>query len=462
MIIANNILALKANNNLKKTVGRAKQSSERLSTGYKINKAADDAAGLTISMKMRNQIRGLNQASENIEDGTSLIQVADGAMAEIQSMLDRMTQLCVKAANDTNQSIDRQSIQEEINQLKAQIAKISNSTKFNDINILQGNSIQPIFDTKGSMPAWTKSGNANSTPLGGLTDTLVIDNASTLENHAASYIDFSNLNASNVTDLIGNGFHTTCCTCDNRYSIKFVDTGDKSSKDYNNYIYEVDINGITNANDLIDKVLSVLDGSSSYTDENANTIQTKQPQNHYTEFAAELDASGNRSGRLVMFDNRVGVSPNFASNQGVVLEGVYMSVGKKGLEVMNIQTGPNKGDSFSFKFPDTRLANLGLDGNLSVLNHASATNALELVSYAKDNVSTQRGRLGAIQNRLEHAQTNADNIAENTQAAESRIVDTDMAEEMVQYAKESILKQTNESILSQANAITKGVLNLLN
>lgn len=462
MIIANNIMSLKANNNLKKTVGRLKKSSEKLSTGYKINRAADDAAGLTISMKMRNQIRGLNQASQNIEDGTSLIQVADGAMAEIQSMLDRMTELCVKAANDTNQSIDRQGIQEEINQIKAEIARISDSTKFNDIKLLQGNEIQPIFDTKGSMPAWTKSGNANSTPLGGLTDTVVINNASTLENHSASFIDFSNLNASNVTDLIGNGFHTTCCTCDNRYSIKFVDTGNKSSQDFNNYIYEVDITGVTSADDLIDRVLSALDGSSSYIDENLNTISTKQPQNHFTEFAAELDTFGSRSGRLVMFDNREGVTPVVSLNQGVVVEGVYMSVGHSGLEAMHIQTGPNKGDSFSFQFPNTSLSNLGLNGNVSVLSHASANEAIGLVAHAKEYVSGQRGRLGAIQNRLEHARTNADNMSENTQAAESRISDTDMATEMVRYAKESILMQTNESILSQANSITKGVLDLLN
>lgn len=461
MVITNNILSMTANRNLRKTGNKLKQSSEKLSTGYRINRAADDAAGLTISMKMRSQIRGLNQASQNIEDGTSLIQVADGAMAQIQAMLDRMNELCIKAANDTNQSIDRDYIQEEINQLKVEIEKISDNTQFNKIKILQGNSVQPIFDINGAMPAWTKSGNANSTALGGLTDTFVIDNSSIMENHAASYIDFSNLNATNVTDLLGGGFHTTCCTCDNRYSIKFVDTNNSVTNEYNNFIYEVNISGVTTSDELIDRVLSVLDGNNSLIDQNGNTINTKQPQNHYTEFAAELDASGNRTGRLVMFDNREGVSPNFILNQGIVLEGVYQVVGQSGLEAMNIQTGANKGDAIRFQFPDTRLSNIGLSGSLSVLSHSDAGSTLSLVNQAKENVSSQRGKFGAIQNRLEYARKNADNIAENAQEAESIIADTDMAAEMVKYAKQSILMQTNESILSQANAMPEGVLNLL-
>lgn len=461
MVIANNLLSLTANQNLKKTENRSRQATQRLSTGYQINKSADDAAGLMISMKMRSQIRGLDQASDNIGDGTSLIQIADGAMGDIQSILDRITQLCVKSATDTNQSIDRDNIQREINQLKMQIEDISDNTKFNNIKILQGNDVQPIFDVNGSMPPWTKSGMANSTPLGGLTDTLIIDNASVMENHSASYIDFSNLNASNANDLLNSGFHTTCCTCDNRYSIKFVDTGDKVSNQYENFIYEVDITGITTPDALIDRVLSVLDGSHSFVDQNGNTISTKQPQSHFTEFAAELDGAGNKTGRLVMFDNREGVTPDYALEQGVVKEGIYETIGMTGLDGMYIQTGANSGDAVKLMLPDARLSAIGLSGSLSVTSYSSANTTLSLVSQAKDNISRQRSKIGAMQNRLEYARTNANNMAENTQAAESRISDTDMATEMVKYAKESILRQTNESILSQANAIPKGVLNLL-
>lgn len=461
MVIANNILSQFTANTLKANDKNVKRTTEKLSSGYRINRSADDAAGLSISMKMRSQIRGLDQASENMEEGVSLIQVADGAMGDIQAMLDRMSELSVKAANDTNQSIDRSSIQDEMNSLRNEIISITDKTEFNDIKILKGNGVTPIFGVKGGMPAWTMSGSANTTPLGGLTDTFQVDNAGTPENHSAAYIDFSNLNAGNVTDLIGNGFHSTCCTCDNRYSIKFVNTGNKVTADHTNYIYEVDINGVTDADGLVNRIMSALDGSASFKDQYGNTINTVRPKSHYTDFAAELDSAGVKTGRLIMFDNRAGQSPNIPTNEGVFREGVYGTIGQNGLPDFHIQTGANAGDAINFQFADTQLSSIGLSGNLSVGSYQNANTTLDLVNNAKENVSRQRSRLGAIQNRLEYAISNANNMSENTQKSESQISDTDMASEMVNYSKQSILTQVGDSMLAHTNSIPEGILKLL-
>ncbi len=461
MIINNNTLSVISNQMLAQNTNKLKKSTEKLSTGYRINRAADGAADLTISMKMRYQIRGLDQASDNIDDGISLLQVADGAMAGIQSVIDRMSELSVKAANDTNQSIDRESIQDEMNQLQSEIVSITDKTEFNGIKILQGNDVIPIFGVNGGMPLWTKSGNANSTPLGALTDSILIDNAGVIKPHVASYIDFTNLNASNFSDLLNNAFHTTCCTCDNRYSIKFVNTGNKLISDYDNYIYEIDINGVTTANDLIDRIMMGLDGSDTFTDQYGNVINTVQPQSHYTQFAAELDNIGNRTGRLVMFDERDYATPDISQNRGVFLEGTYESIGFSGRIDCNIQTGANTGDAITFQYANTKLSNIGLSGNISVASYTDASNTLSLVSDAKENVSRQRSRMGALQNRLEFAKNNANSMEENVQKSESKISDLDIAAEMVKYSEQSILAKAGESLMVHSNSLPEGILMLL-
>jgi flagellin len=461
MVIANNILSQFTANTLKINDRNNKRTTECLSTGYRINRAADDAAGLTISMKMRTQIRGLDQASENMEAGVSMVKVADGAMGEMQAILTRMSELSVKAANDTNQSIDRSSIQDEIDSLRTELISITNDTEYNDIKVLQGNSVTPIYGVTGGMPPWTKSGIANTTPLGGLTDTFVVDNAGTPENHSAAYIDFTNLNPGNVTDLLGNGFHTTCCTCNNRYSIEFVNTGNNVISSGNNYTYQVDITGVIDSDGLLNRIMSALDGSGTFQDQYGNTINTVRPQNHYTDFTPELDSTGTRTGRLLIFDNRPGQLPNIGADEGVFREGIYGVVGQSGSPDFHIQTGPNAGDAIAFELANTQLSAIGLSGNLSVMSYSEANTTLNLVNNAKDYVSSERGRFGAIQNRFEHALGNSNNMSENTQDAESRISDADMATEMVKYSKQKILSKAGESMLAQTNAIPEGILKLL-
>lgn len=270
MVVQHNLTAANTNRQLGITTNGLQKSTEKLSSGYKINRAADDAAGLSISEKMRNQIRGLNKASDNAQDGISLVQTAEGALNEVHSMLQRMSELAVQASNDTNQTVDRAALQSEVAQLQQEINRVANTTQFNKQNILNG--------------------------------------------------DFQN---------------------------------------------------------------------------------------------------------------------------------------------KNLQVGANASQSIDVSITDIKTTCADALKDTSVDTYANAQKAITNIQTSITKLSTQRSTLGAIQNRLEHTTANLDNISENTQSAESRIRDTDMAEEMVQYSKNNILQQAGQSMLAQANQANQGVLSLL-
>ena len=269
MVVQHNLTAMNSNRMLGITTDSQAKSSEKLASGYRVNRAGDDAAGLSISEKMRSQIRGLNKASSNAQDGVSLIQVAEGALNETHSILQRMNELATQAANDTNTTIDRKAIQNEIDQLTSEVDRIRSTTQFNTMNLLDG------------------------------------------------------------------------------------------------------------------------------------TFQNK-----------------------------------------------------------NLQVGSLCGQNISISIKNMNASSLGISG-LSVSSFSSAGAAMSAIQKAIQSVSDMRSTLGALQNRLEHTIANLDNISENTQSAESRIRDTDMAEEMVEYSKNNILAQAGQSMLAQANQSTQGVLSLL-
>ena len=269
MVVQHNLTAMNANRQLGITTGAQAKSSEKLSSGYKINRAGDDAAGLTISEKMRSQIRGLDKASDNAQDGVSLIQVAEGALNETHSILQRMNELATQAANDTNTTSDRNAIMSEMDQLQSEITRIQSTTQFNTMNLLDG----------------------------------------------------------------------------------------------------------------------------SFT-------------------------------------------------------------GK------NLQVGSLSSQKITISISNMDAGSLGVTG-LSVSSYSAAGSAMDQIQSAISKVSEMRSNLGALQNRLEHTISNLDNISENTSSAESRIRDTDMADEMVNYSKNNILAQAGQSMLAQANQSTQGVLSLL-
>ena len=269
MVVAHNLTAMNSNRQLNITTGAQAKSTEKLSSGYRINRAGDDAAGLAISEKMRNQIRGLNKASTNAQDGISLIQVAEGALNETHSILQRMNELATQAANDSNTSTDRTAIQNEMDQLTSEINRIQSTTQFNTMNLIDGS-----FTSK------------------------------------------------------------------------------------------------------------------------------------------------------------------------------------------NLQIGSLSGQKIEISISNMNASSIGVSG-LSVSSFSAAGASMKSIQSAIDIVSAQRAKLGALQNRLEHTIANLDTASENTSAAESRIRDTDMAKEMVEYSKNNILSQAGQAMLAQANQSNQGVLSLL-
>lgn len=274
MVVQHNLQAANTNRQLGITTSAQAKSTEKLSSGYKINRAADDAAGLSISEKMRSQIRGLNKASSNAQDGVSLVQTAEGALNETHSILQRMNELATQAANGTNTTVDRSAIKAELDQLTSEIDRIQSTTQFNTMNLLDG----------------TFSGTKNK---------------------------------------------------------------------------------------------------------------------------------------------------------------------------MKLQVGALSGQSIDFSIANMCATKIGLKAALSVSTFTKAGSYMKSVQDAIEVVSKQRSAMGAIQNRLEHTIANLDTTSENTQSAESRIRDTDMASEMVTYSKNNILAQAGQSMLAQANQSTQGVLSLL-
>lgn len=532
MVIQHNMTMQNTNRLLDETNMSHQKTAERLSSGYLINRAADDAAHLTISEKMRWQVRGLNRASQNIQDGISLIQIADGAMAEISDMIHRMKELSVQAANDTNTYEDRENIQKEIDEILIEIDTIHERAEFNEIRVLDGGSTRKPgqYSIRGNLPQWVLNG---STALWALTDShnvsrwdrvitsirdasgqpvtggIMINNytqfkvgdallggydisqkpnapyTGTLtdmfgatytitynpqlvnnESHSAAYVNFSGVTAANIKDLVGGGFHTTCCTCDNRYSIEFTDSEpDSYTSHEGNFIYKININGITNGNDLIDKITNTLGGRGgrmiTYYDGHGNRISVAEPQYHFSRYGAELDTNGNRTGRLVIFDNRESAKPNPANGEGLFNAGIYAFVNPGHLNgKLHLQTGAVRGDYVVVGLPIINCDTLGLQ-DLNVLDAENASFSMDTLDEALDYLNSERSTLGAWQNRLEHAKANVDQTAENTQASESRMRDYDMAEGMVEYSRTSILQQAGMAVLAQAAHSKDMVLQLL-
>lgn len=394
MVVQHNLTAMNANRQLGVTSGAQAKSAEKLSSGYKINRAGDDAAGLKISEKMRSQIRGLNKASDNAQDGISLIQTAEGALNESHSILQRMNELAVQGANDTNQSIDRDAINQELDALTEELNRISETTQFNKQNLLDGN-----FKDKNLQVG------ANA------------------KQKIAISIDCMN------ADALGLGKET-------------VKQGGNTPKKvvYNgmSFTYNKDDDVATNkakAISAFQKSISQKIGSKS------NFIAQYDDTTGSIYYKATIDGKEKR------FADASTARKSYLADQKAIVS-----------KAIN--------DDFQ-KYVKTSKASATAGGNGEIRNKArvddyeAANNTITYVQNAINTVSTQRSALGALQNRLEHTVANLDNVSENTQSAESRIRDTDMASEMVQYSKNNILAQAGQSMLAQANQSTQGVLSLL-
>lgn len=394
MVVQHNLTAMNSNRQLGVTSGAQAKSAEKLSSGYKINRAGDDAAGLKISEKMRSQIRGLDKASDNAQDGISLIQTAEGALNESHSILQRMNELAVQGANDTNQSIDRDAINQELDALTEELNRISETTQFNKQNLLDGN-----FKDKNLQVG------ANA------------------KQKIAISIDCMNADALGLgKETVKQGGNTPTKVVYNGMSFTY-NKDDDVAKNKANAILE------------FQKSISQKVGSAS------NFIAQYDDTTGSIYYKATIDGKEKR------FASATTAQKSYLADQKAIVS-----------KAIN--------DDFQ-KYVKTSKASATTGGNGEIRNKArvddyeAANNTITYVQNAINTVSTQRSALGALQNRLEHTVANLDNVSENTQSAESRIRDTDMASEMVQYSKNNILAQAGQSMLAQANQSTQGVLSLL-
>ena len=485
MIVQHNITAMNANRMLGLTTGSLSKSTEKLSSGYRINRAADDAAGLTISEKMRKQIRGLDQASTNAEDGVSAVQTAEGALTEVHSMLQRMNELAVQASNGTNSTSDRQAIQDEISQLNTEIDRVAETTKFNETYLLKGDQGTKTINLKahdaGLAGTLTDNGNGTATfkmkELNAGDKVTIGGKEYTIGGEAADVT--SMLTKAGVGSKTGD--KVTINGKEYTYQEEIAANGADKLKVNKGWYATVPTQGKTELTaDLADnaaiaalKSATITAGANSVTtiddtkadgiDDNDSTIITKQKA--YELAGKELLAAnqiGDTEGNATV---KNGDDSVLAYNAG---DGTFkITVGQT--EVANrlsfnlhVGSDADMTNKINVDIETMNSAYLGIK-NLNVADDSgkAATYAIDAIADAVAKVSEQRSALGAVQNRLEHTIDNLDNVVENTTSAESRIRDTDMAEEMVNYSKNSILQQAGQSMLAQANQANQGVLSLL-
>ena len=459
MVISHNLTAMNANRQLGIVTGQSAKSSEKLSSGYKINRAADDAAGLSISEKMRNLIRSLDQGSENIQHGTSLVQIADGELAEVNDMLHRITELSVKAANGTNSESDRQAIQEEISQIIKEIDRIHTTAKFNETYLFDGT--DPMHGPGNTLGGLVESPSA-------LTGGMVEAYKKGDKNCSAAILDFSPINSSNIDQLYGKSFSFVCTEgCGETFKFTFANGGGDRLVNYTSpkkkHEYTVDIKGIKRGAELIDRVFDAVKknpvNSVKSTDTDLNVSHdgwlTKDGEHKLVIYSTGQLGSNTLPAAAPKFEsaNRTG--------RGGVDGAEIMGAGRqRQVKSLKIQCSNAVNDVIWLQLERMDSAYIGVK-NIDVTTEGGALDAINVVSKADLLVSEMRARYGAYQNRLEHSYNNNQNKLENTTAAESRIRDTDMAEEMVEYSKNNILKQAGQSMLAQANQSKQGVLSLL-
>ena len=423
-VLAHNLLSQFTNRQLSITSKEKGKSTEKLSSGYRINRSADDAAGLQISEKMRSQVRGLTQASRNIQDGVSLCQVADGALNETHSILQRMRELSVQAANDTNQEVDRDAIQSEINELTKEVDRIAKDTSFNHgIYPLINKSDEPSLDT-----ITTILGSNYDIKNVKLTMISHPDSQGTIDGQSiVGPVTFSAIKIGNISYLWDTGVIDDATLNAGAQ----VQHNRKDTYSLNTSELEIDSKGYVYFN-------AKSDGMKSYIVMNKNTGKisciTNSPQmlNPHEELltATSKDVVSNTT--------------NIESND------------------IWIQTGANYMQGISLNLVDATAKGIGItDPALDVTSYDNANTSISRLDNAINQVSAYRSQFGTQQNRLEYAKSVDDNTAENTQYAESRIRDVDMAEEMVKYAKHNILEQAGQSMLTHANQSTQGILALL-
>ena len=459
MKINHNISAQLANVNLKKTNDRLSLSMQKLSSGYKITKAADDSAGLAISNKMRTQIRALDRSAQNAEDGVSIIESADGALAEIHSVLQRVRELCVQNANDTYTLEDRETAQKEIDQLMDEVDRISSTTEFNGRSLFDGSASRTIASSVDGVKGVSVSMEATAG-----TYSINVEKNATYGN--VSKILKGVVPTTTDKSISINGEGITINKGDTQADIekKIVSACSNMNLSYDSATGTVTSNV---AGDEHYVEVTFADGSKSgkVYGENAK-VEVVKPQ------AGQVGFTDNA--RLSVVGNNVNIIDNDGFEMNVELPGGANAVKPKtqvNLTVydagyMTIQIGANEHQTLDMDFPTVSCDALGLrdqDGKdlVNVCTNYGASRGIALADSAIRQISSARAELGAYQNRLETTVSSLNVFQENMTESMSRIIDTDMASEMTEYTQLTVLQQASTSMLSQANNRPQTIMSLL-
>lgn len=490
MRIQHNIMAMNAYRNYNNNTSALSKNLEKLSSGYKINRAGDDAAGLAISEKMRAQITGLKAASKNVKDGVSLVKTAEGALQEVHDMLNRMDSLATQSANGTyDNEVDRNNLQKEVTALKSEIDRIADSSNFNGLKLLDGSLGEGKIDVSAA-----KFGGATKNP----TVTAATGAASTFTPDAASaaskectmkveYLDASGKShtvdvkyTGDNTDAKKNGaamqkalsanselssvFDIAVSATDGKITMTSKVTGEKGAKlisvDSGDQALTADVATTAGANEKV-----AVDAGAAPVAGDTLTVNGKT-----YEFVASADKAPTTDGAIAVLVGK-DVDASVANlNKALAGSGVEVTnatnvmtfTAAKDGSPLRLQIG-DTADEFNqlnVSVGDMHSVALGI-GDLSIADQEGAAKAIQKIKDAINTVSSTRGDLGAIQNRLEHTSNNLSVMTENIQDAESTIRDTDVADEMMAYTKNNILVQSAQAMLAQANQVPQGVLQLL-
>ncbi len=497
MRINQNMSAVRANNQLLRTEDRLAASIERLSSGYKINKPGDNPAGMAISNKMRAQINALDQAKSNVSDGVSVMQIADGALNEVSSMLQRIRELAVQAGNDTNCYEDKQSIQAEIDQLTKEVTRISTDTEYNKKNLLDGSSDLRVYATPNSAERINVSNtvssgkytfnvteSADKAKMTFRTDGL-FDGATGLI--PADY-DKEKIYINGVTMTLTEGM-----TKEDFY-LQLRDTTEQAGatmewQDDGTVLMETTRYGTSaeiaiSISDNLQGVFQIKDNADETEDQQTAAYNTETECWELTVFGENAEASltdeknpdgtnvsGFTSTATILTDgNRIKITDYNGFSIDFLLDETYGEVagtdeGNFMLEVseigtMKIQAGANQYQTIDISIPEVSAETLYLD-TVDVTVSGGPDRALVTLDEAIAQVNDVRSRIGAFQNRLEHTEASLSETHEDMTAAYANLLDTDMASEMVEYTQQNVLEQAATSVLTQANDMPQMVLQML-
>ena len=501
MVVRSNIMAVNSQRQLGMNNSQVSKALEKLSSGYRINRAGDDASGLAISEKMKSQIKGLDTASLNAQDGISVVQTAEGALTEVHNMLNRMTELATRSANGINADLNRESLQQEVDKLKEEIDRISESTNFNGIKLLDGSMATGVGSTKvqsglagNAMSGVTAAGGSAASQAASTYKStgLTAGDSSTLEikymtadgsinTISVSVTDATKLDAEVSTALNANkDFKENATLTLAAGSIAWAGK-DKGETHFKILEVSQSVNGValTSGDTGVGAVTAGVDdtfgidfsgataGSKNYFEIDGQKFQLvkdgAEADLGYTAIytqdglvanktAAERVASQLREkGYDVKVDGTTATQLNFKKGDGSAASGgLTLQIGDTADHYNKINVGVK----------DMSCKGLGI-ASLDISTRPGAADAIDTIRNAIDKVSEQRGVLGATQNRLEYTINNLDTASENLQSANSRIRDTDMAKMMMEYTKVNVLTQSAQAMLAQANQQPQSVLQLL-